>query len=60
MPAIVLICQIIALACFFISWMAWTIPAPPRRAWYWLAGGFFWLLLSFMIGHVSLDLHPVH
>jgi hypothetical protein len=59
MHNLTLILQVISLACFFISWMGWTIPAPPRRAWYWFAGGFFWLLLSWMLSGFAVSLHVV-
>jgi hypothetical protein len=50
-----LLLQIIALACFFISWMAWSVPK--TRPLYWLAGGFFWLLLSFMLSGFEASVH---
>jgi hypothetical protein len=50
-----LLLQLIAAACFFISWMAWQLPK--SRPLYWLAGGFFWLLLSFMLGGFAVALH---
>lgn len=59
MTNLVLLCQVIALACFFIGWLSWTVPGPPRRAWNWTTGGFFWLLLSFMLGGASIALHTV-
>jgi hypothetical protein len=42
--------------------MSWTIPGPPHRAWNWTTGGFFWLLLSFMLVGAQLwaQLRPVH
>ena len=36
MLSLVLVCQILALVCFFIGWMSWIIPTPPRRAWAWM------------------------
>lgn len=57
MPALKLILQIAALVCFFISWMAWSLPK--SRPWYWLAGGFFFLLLSWMLGGFAAELHTV-
>jgi predicted ABC-type exoprotein transport system permease subunit len=54
-----LILQVIALVCFFISWMNWQIPKSPRPAWYWLGGGLFWLLLSFMLSGLAVSLHQV-
>ena len=59
MGNLVLILQVIALVCFFIGWMAWQVPGPPRRAFNWTTGGFFWLLLSLMIGGFGIALHTV-
>jgi hypothetical protein len=57
MNGITLILQVIALACFFIGWMNWSVPKSHPLAW--MCGGFFWLLLSFMLGHFALGLHAV-
>lgn len=54
-----LVCQVIALACFFIGWMAWAVPAAPRHSLNWTTGGFFWLLLSWMLGGAAFALHTV-
>jgi len=58
MQSLTLLLQICALICFFISWMVWQVPK--TRPLYWLAGGFFFLTLSFMLSGLAVSLHTIN
>jgi len=53
-----LICQLIALACFFIGFMNWQLPK--QHPLNWMVGGFFFLLLGAMVGGASVWFHTAH
>jgi len=59
MHGLTLLFQIFAAVSFFIGWMNWQIPKPPHPAWNWTTGGFFWLLVSFMVTGVVAYVHTV-
>jgi len=59
MHDLTLVLQIIAAVCFFIGWVNWQLPSSPRPAWNWMCGGFFWLLLSFMVAGFDVAIHAV-
>jgi hypothetical protein len=52
-----LICQIIALVCFAIAGLNWSMPIKHPMSW--RDWGFFFVLLSFMITSVAIGLHEV-
>ncbi len=58
MNALALVLQLVALACFFIGWMGWSLPKDKPLVWW--VGGLFWLLLSFMLSGVWVSVHPIH
>jgi hypothetical protein len=56
----IFVCQILALVCFAISGLSWTLPSAPRRAWNWFSWAWFFVVLSFMIsGNFGAWLHPI-